>query len=528
MMTSLSSMRLFSRNQRLARERLAQVGLAGPGATAARTAPAAARPHHRHPSIGALIALACACTAGPTNSFAAERPPPPSAPKSFQLPTPQTIELPNGLQATFISFGVVPKVRIAAVVRAGSLNAGRQTWLPQMTGDFLKEGTAKRSAVEVSEAAADMGGSVDVSIGDEQSIVGMDVLSEKSPAAVELLAEILTQPKLPESELSRIRQNYLRNLSLARNQPQTLASSAFATLLYGEHPFGRTLPTEQQLNDYSIDDVRRFYGENFGAQRTHIYVAGKFERASLEQAIRTQFSTWNRGPAALLDPPKPARQLQVTLIDRPGAPQSTLRLGIPVIGPENDEFMPLSVMNTLLGGALTSRITSNLRESKGWAYSPNSGLPARYRDTVWMESADVTTAHTAEAIGEIFHEIERLRTEQPTDPKVTTQLTTELTAIKNYRNGLFGLSNASRSGLLSQLVFMDLHGLPLDWLSTYVQRLYAVTPAQVSAAAGRLDEKEMSLVVVGDMAKIRTAIKALPQLKGATINGSHCKCDSNQ
>lgn len=170
--------------------------------------------------------------------------------------------------------------------------------------------------------------------------------------------------------------------------------------------------------------------------------------------------------------------------------------------------MALSVANTLLGGVLTSRITMNLREAKGWAYSPGSGLATNYRQVVWMENADVKAAATGPAISEVFKEIDLLRAEPPTTP--------ELTSIKNYRNGIFVISNATRGGLIGQLAFMDLQGLPADWLTTFVERLYAVTPEQITAATkSYLDPAGMSVVVVGDLATVRPQIQAVTPLRGA-------------
>ena len=334
----------------------------------------------------------------------------------------------------------------------------------------------------------------------------MDVLSEFGGDAVALLAEVLTQPALPASELPRLRQNYLRNLSVALTQPQSIASAAFAEVLYPGHPYGKTYPTAEQLKAYTIDDVRGYYESNFGARRTHVYVAGKFDHAALERAIRDKLGSWHAGPAPIELPPPPADAAATRLIDRPGAPQSTIRVGLRVIDPTQPDFMALSVANTLLGGSLTSRITMNLREAKGWAYSPGSGLATHYHETVWAENADIKAASTGPAIAEIFKELTTLRGAAPAEP--------ELTAIKNYRNGIFVMSNATRAGLIGQLAFVNLQGLPPDWLSTFVQRLYAVTPAQVTAAVSQhLDPAKMSVVVVGDMKTVRPQLESVVPLR---------------
>lgn len=450
------------------------------------------------------IALTCSATV----VVAQQAPPPPGPPRPFQLPTPVTITLDNGIKATFVDFGVVPKVSVAISVRTGGLNEDNRVWLSDLTGDLLKEGTSDRTAGQIADAATLMGGQIGLGVGADETSLSLDVLSEYGADAVALLAELLTQPKLPESELPRIRQNYLRNLSVQTTQPQAIASAAFAELQYPGHPYGKTFPTEAQLNSYTIDDVRKYYEANFGARRTHIYVAGKFDRAAVEKSIRTHLGQWRAGPEPLqLLPPAPGPRA-VKMIDRPGAPQSTVRIGLRVIDPTQPDFMALSVANTLLGGVLTSRVTMNLREAKGWAYSPNSVLATNYHQVTWIENADVKAAATGPAISEVLKEIELLRTEPPTRP--------ELISIKNYRNGIFVMSNATRSGLIGQLAFVNLQGLPADWLTTFVERLYAVTPEQITAATkSYLDPARMSVVVVGDLATVRPQLQAVTPLRGA-------------
>jgi zinc protease len=457
--------------------------------------------NYRSSALLTLLLLACMQSA-----LAQQVPPPPGPPRPFNLPIPTTITLPNGIEATFVDFGVVPKVTVAVSVRSGGLNEGDKLWLASLTGDLMKEGTTSRTSDQLTDAAAELGGEISIGTGDDETTLAMDVLSEFGDEAVGLLADVLTQPRLPESELPRLKQDYLRSLSVQLTQPQAIASAAFGELLYPAHPYGKSYPTPAQLKSYTIDDIRGFYENNFGARRTHIYVAGKFDRAAVEQAIRDHLGSWREGPATLELPPPPPGGAAVALIDRHGAPQSTIRVGLRVIDPAQPDFMALSVANTLLGGSLTSRITMNLREAKGWAYSPGSGLGTHYHQASWAESADVKAASTGPAITEIFKEVTRLRGEAPTEP--------ELTAIKNYRNGIFVLSNATRGGLIGQLSFMNLQGLPADWLSTFVQRLYAVTPEQVtSAVQAHLDPQKMSVVVLGDMASVRPQLEAVKSLR---------------
>ncbi len=431
----------------------------------------------------------------------AQRLPQPGPAKPFRVPPKQTFTLPNGLGVTLVPYGSVPKAQVTFAVRAGSLNEGAsQVWLADLTGDLLQEGTKKKTAEQVDQAFARLGGRLTVNTTADQTVLTADVLSENAPEAAELLAEVLTTPRLPESELPRLKNDLLRQLAIAKTQPQQLALERFRKVLYGDHPYGRIFPTEEMIKAYSVLDVLRFYNDNFGAARTHVFVAGKFEPEQVSAAIKRALTAWPKGPAPLVNIPKPAARRTLELVEKPEAVQSTLYIGLPALDPSNPDYVPTVVMNAMLGGgSFLSRITQNIREKKGYTYSPNSQLSTRYRDGYWLQVADVTTAVTGASLKEIFGEINRIRSEPaPAD---------ELQRIQRYLSGIFVLQNSSRSGLINQLNFVNLHGLGDQYLSTYVQKVNAVTAADLKRMAEKyIVPDRMTIVVVGDKAKISDQI----------------------
>ncbi|MBX3702945.1 MAG: insulinase family protein [Steroidobacteraceae bacterium] len=457
--------------------------------------------------VAAALLLLAAFAAG---AQPRELPPAPGEPRGFRLPGRDHLELDNGLSLTFIDYGAVPKVTVLAVVRTGNIDDGESTWLADVTMEMMKEGTTTRAAPAIAEAAAGMGGSLNVGAGAEQATVGISVLSEHAADAVDLVADVLRNPAFPAAELPRVLSNFERSLAVARADPQSLAGEALARLAYGDHPFGRAFPRPGQLAGYGIDDLRAFHGRNFGARRTHVYVAGRYDRALVESALRRAFGDWRGGAAPTVLPATPADTLQLALIDTPGAPQSSIRIAVPVPHPAHALYFPTTIMNSLLGGSFGSRITANIREDKGYSYSPDSAISARRGTALWVLSAEVTTEHTADALTEIYREIDRLQREAPP--------AAELEAIKAYRAGLFVISNSSPNGVLGQLAFMDLHGLPPEFLVNWVASVHAVTPQQVSDIAARFIRPErMSVVVAGDLAQVRDAVLRLPQLQGAQM-----------
>lgn len=455
-------------------------------------------------TITAVFLLALA---GASAAAQKEAPPAPGTPKDFQLPSPREFTLDNGLEVTLVPYGTVPKVTVELSVRAGNASeAPNQIWLADLAGELMQEGTTSQTATEISLAAARMGGSLDITVGADRTEIAGDVLSEFGPEMARLIADVVQNPKFPESELARLKADKVRELSIAKSQPQQLALEKFRALLYPEHAYGRVFPTPEMVQGYTAPQIRAFYDTNFGAGRSHLYVAGRFDGPAMETAIRQTFSGWKRGTPGVFVPPVSRTARAVHLVDRPGAVQSTILLGIPVVDPSHPDYVPLSLTNTLLGGYFSSRITSNIREQKGYTYSPSSQISSRYRDAYWAQQADVTTNVTGPSLKEIFFEIDRLQAEPPSEQ--------ELKAVQNYIAGVFVLQNSSRPGIINQLENVDLHGLPADYLNTYVRRIYAVTREDVQRMAAKyIQDDKATIVIVGDKKVILDQIKPYGELK---------------
>lgn len=441
-----------------------------------------------------LSAAAAAILVGPAPVGAQRQTPPPAAaPRDFRLPETRTFTLDNGMKVTLIPFGTVPKVTARLVVRSGNIDERPgEVFLPDLVGRLMNEGTTSMSAQELAETVASMGGAVFIGIGLDESTINGEVLSEHAPSIVRVIADMARNPLLPESEFERIRTDMIRENTIALSSPQTQAGMTFARAMYGEHPYGTSwVATEEQLRRHSYEDVRRFHRDNWGAQRAHLFIAGVFDQAATERAIRDAFGDWQRGNPPTVNVPQPTITASVHTVDRDDAVQSTIMWGLPVPDPSHQDYMALQVMDDLLGGSFGSRITANIREDKGYTYSPSSSVASRYRNAYWAQSADVTTDVTGPSLDEITNEIRRLQNEAPTE--------TELRGIQNYMAGLFTLQNGSRSGVIGQLSFVDLHGLPRTYLTEYVQNIYEVTPDEISRIAREyIQPEKMTLVVVGD------------------------------
>ena len=228
----------------------------------------------------------------------------------------------------------------------------------------------------------------------------------------------------------------------------------------------------------------------------------------MESAINQLFSDWAPGEGSRVDRSSPVSIRQIQLIDRPGAKQSTILMGLPLRSITTPGYSDLSQANALLGGAgLLSRLDQNLREDKGWTYGVQTQLDPLQNGSLWMLYADVNTPDTAPALREIFRELSRLA-KDPLDPQ-------ELKRIQNYRAGHFLMGASSREGLIGQLQFVDHHELGPDWLPGYLQRLQAVTPDGVRRAAAEIDPAGMTVVVAGDLSRIKSDLVGIESLNGA-------------
>ncbi len=461
----------------------------------------------------ALIATALV-SFGPAATLAAAEfpatPPAPEAPRPFALPKTETYALRNGVQVTLVPFGGVPKAVIRTTFRAGNINDGDKSWISDLTAEMMKEGAGGRSAAEIARAAAAMGGDINIGIGLDEGSIAIDALSESAGDAIALVADILQRPEFPEAEFDRVKGTVLRNLSIAASQPQAIADSAFLKTIYPGHPYAEgALPSPETVGALTLDDVKAFHAANFGGARTHIYVVGQFDRRQVRAAIEKSFGKWAKGPAPLKLIPGEAADPTVVVVDRPGAVQSTIRYGKRV--PPVSEAVDFAAANTMLGGYFSSRITRNIREDKGYTYSPNSAVSAEYKAAYWRQNADITSEATGPALTEIIKEIRKLQTEPPKQA--------DLQGVKNYMNGVFVIQLASRAGVAGRLAYVNLHELGTDYLSKYVSRVSALTPEQVSkAAADHLKIDDLTLVVAGDKASVMPQLEAVPEIAGRLPN----------
>ncbi len=429
-----------------------------------------------------------------------EQPPAAAPAKNFPVPPHRSFALPNGMMVTLIPFGSIPKVTMDLRTRTGVIDEGpNDVSLASVVGDMMLEGTTTRSALDIARQGAEMGGTITSTWGSEFMTLTGEVLIDHAAAFIPLFADVALHPNFADGDVKRVIDQHARDNAMALTQADNLAMKAFREVMYGNHPFGRIYPSEAMLRGFTSIRIKDFYQKNFSATRAHLYVSGVFDAAAVERAVRAAFGGWQTGAPPTVNPPAIATAHQVTVVDRPKSVQSAILIGVAAPSPSDSDWIRMGVTDALLGGAFGSRITANIREDKGYTYSPYSQLMVRKGATLWMEGADVTSNVTAASLTEIVKEVNRLRTEAPP--------TAELDGIKNNVAGLFVIGNSSRAGLIGQFGFLDLHGLGDDYLASYVKNVMAVNPEQVRATAERyLLPGKMSIAIVGDKKSVEAQL----------------------
>jgi zinc protease len=435
------------------------------------------------------------------------RPPRTGRAPSVRLPDVHRFTLSGGLRVIFVQRRGVPVVNLQLLVLGGSAAlAPGEAGLASLTASLLDEGSGTRSALEIAGALEQLGATLYCSAGLDANEVELNVVSPRLPETLELLADVLLGATFPEFELDRIRSERLARIVQELDDPRAVATFAFARVLFGEaHPWGSPLlGTAQTLERLCRDDVVRYYEQHVHPGSATLIVAGEADPARLQQLLERTLGPWAARPSsmpALPDPPQ-VTQPRVHIVDRPDAPQSELRIGRVAVARSTPDYFALTVMNTILGGAFTSRLNSKLREEKGYTYGAGSGFSMRRVPGPFVAQAAVHTPATHEALADVLREIRRMG-EEDVEPA-------ELERAKRYVALRLPQRFESVSDITARLSELVLYDLPDDYFASYVDRIMAVTAEDVRSAAERhLDPARMVAVVAGDRQAIEGPLGSL-------------------
>ena len=422
--------------------------------------------------------------------------PVPRPSRGLPFPAVEKSALPGGLRVWTVRHTQVPLVAFMLLVRRGAASdpAGRDG-LAAVTADMLDEGSGTRSAIEIHEALARLGAQFDTDIGSDATVASVAVLSRFSQRALALLSDIVVRPALREEDFARVRQLRLHRLTQLRDMPTALADRAFLRLLYGAHPYGHSpIGSEATLAAMTIDDVRAFHARAIRPAVATLIAVGDCEHDDVVRLAGDAFGDWTGAPDPdATDSELPRQSAPVTVVPRPRAPQSELRIGHVAAARSTPDYHALVVANTILGGQFVSRINLNLREHKGLTYGARTSFEFRRLPGPFALQASVQTSGTAVAIRESIAEIAGIRGERPATPDELALGIAALT--RGYARSFETSEQIGRAAM--QLALYD---LPDDYFQEFVPRIEAVTADDVSRVTARhLDPSRLLTVVVGDL-----------------------------
>jgi predicted Zn-dependent peptidase len=456
-------------------------------------------------TLGALLAALPAAGAAQQN-FPTTPPVLGPAP-AVNPPMPVERRLANGMRVLYVRKPELPVVSALLVVKgAGSTeDPSALPGLASFTASMLDEGAAGKSALQIADALDLLGADLTAGAGWDAAQVQLYVLKKNFPAALGILSDVVLRPDFPENELQRVRNERVTNLTRARDEPSAIAGNAFQALVYGaQHPYGR-FATVEATRTLDRARVAAFHDAAYRPDSTTLILVGDVD-PGMQPLVEQAFGGWRpAGAAPAVEGSLAAPQIGATtiyLVDKPGAAQSEVRIGYPGVARSTPDYFAIQVLNTLLGGAFTSRLNMNLRETHGWTYGAGSTFNMRQAAGPFTAQAAIVTAKTDSALVEFFRELNRIRTEPIP--------AAELEKAKKYVALGFPQEFETTQDVARQLGSLVVYGIDPSFLRTYVQNVMAVTPADVQRVAQEyVRPSNAVVVVVGDRAKIEPGIRAL-------------------
>jgi zinc protease len=458
-------------------------------------------------TLAAVLFLPTALTAQGKSTYT--KPPTVAAPAALSVPAVKSSTMPNGIQLRVVEQRELPLVQVTLQVTGGSRLDAESPGIATFTANMLDEGAGTRDALALQSELAYLGASLSTSADWDRTTVGLKVPVRNLQAALALMADVVMRPMFRAEEVRRQRDLRLTALLRQRDQPNAVASLAFYQAVFpAAHPYARNITGDSvSVAKYDSALVRRFYEGVVRPERAAFFVVGDVSESQIRTLLTQHFGSWRASgtasplPATPAAPTHPATT-RVWLVDKPEAAQSVITIGWPGVERTSPDYAALQVLNTLLGASFTSRLNMNLREAKGYSYGAGSSFTFRVVPGPFAASTSVRTNVTDSSLIEIFKEIRGVR-----DSLVPKE---ELDRAKsNVENDIPG-GLESTSQVAGQMASLAMYGLTLDEYPRLVQRVRAVTAADVQRVARQyLTPDKAHVVVVGDLAKVKEPIEKL-------------------
>ena len=410
------------------------------------------------------------------------------------------IVLKNGMVLLLSEKHEIPMVTVSMAIKAGSVvEPGDKPGLASLTASLLTQGTAKRTANQISREIDFIGGSLSVSGGDDYASASLRVLRKDLKTGFDLLSDVLMHPVFDQKEIDRKVKETLAAIRQQKEEPAVIAGEAFTKAVFGDHPYGTTSDDVAAFLPKLVrQDMLDFYSRRYGPNDVIIAVVGDVTEREIVSLLSEQFKGWKNAERAEIGRGKPPviNSVVVKKLDK-NITQANIAMGHVGISRENPDYYAVMIMNYILGGGgFSSRLMDNIRDNRGLAYDVHSSFSAQKDPGPFRAWMQTKSESANESIDEIFKELRRIRTEPV--------LEKELADAKAYLTGSFPLRMDTYGKIAGMLTSIEIYNLGLDYPRKYPGLINAVTREDILRVAKKyLDPDRMVIVVLGNQEKIK-------------------------
>jgi len=423
--------------------------------------------------------------------------------QTIQLPKSTRYQMKNGLEVTLVEQHAAPLVEVRMRIPAGIVQEpdGKEG-LARFTGELLTQGTTKRSATEFAAALDQIGAQLSANATQDYLSVALSTLTRHSGTALDLMAECVLHPAFADAEIERTRQRLLAGIQQQGEDPAELAELAFWQTSFAGDPYGRRPDGgEATLTAITPAEIRAFHQAHAIPAGAVLVAVGDFKTSAMKSEIDRRFGSWKGGTEAPKPAPAAMTKGSFVLVNKPALTQSQIQIGYPGVPRGHQDEAALQVVSTSLGGGFTSRLLESLRVERSLVYSVAFQSVQQGRAGVARVVTATKTPTTRQALAVTIAEIDRFKTEGPSEE--------ELSKVKNYVSGSIARGLQSPADIAQSLAAAAYYGLPPDYLARRVERIRAVTAADVKRVSQEhLADGERTIILVADAAAVRDSLGA--------------------
>jgi zinc protease len=435
-----------------------------------------------------------------------------------KLPRPTVAKLPNGLTLVLQEDHKLPTVAFTLWVRPGQLADPKDLpGLASFTAGMLREGTAKRTSSQIANEVDALGASLEASsrFGTSYSTVSASGLINTAPQILDLMSDVVLNPKFADDELAKYKQSEGANLEQRLSNPGFLAQQFFKQAVYGDTPMAIGSPTKDSIAKISSDDLKKFHAAHYVPGNAILGATGDFRAADIEALIAKYFGSWSGAAEAPMTFADVATQqpTKILLVDRPGSVQTFVIVGDRGVRRTDPDYYGLTVMNQVLGGGPQSRLFLDLREVHGYTYGAYSRTTSDLYPGDWFASAPVRTPVTEGSMTQFIYEFKKIN-DQPVPQS-------ELDDAHRAIVAGFALSLEQPSQILNDWLTVQYYGMPADYWDQYPDHISSIDAAGVQKSAKKfVDLDHLQWICVGDRKQIEATLKKFGNVSVVDVTGN--------